>query len=240
MSLSRSPSQSPERRAKSSPSKSPKKGATRYGPIHPPEVKFGTEQRFQWQNVDTTDVAYKLPDMTMSKSVLFGYALRQGMDEENPDNKKRSTGPGSYDYSQCYDSLSEYVKKEANRFPCAPRQSMALKTPSPGAVYNIEKQFYLGPEKRDGIGFPNSTRNDLFGGSTTANADMFIPKPETGPAITIAARPKQSKYRRHGTPGAIYDVHKRVDFRTGPSFSFGRGKGNRFSKFGFLPEPDDL
>lgn len=143
----------------------------------------------------------------MSRSVLFGYALRQGMDEENPDNKKRSTGPGSYDYSQCYDSLSEYVKKEANRFPCAPRQSMALKTPSPGAVYNIDKQFYLGPEKHDGIGFPNSTRNDLFGRSTTANADMFIPKPETGPAITIAARPKQSNYKSRGTPGAIYDVH---------------------------------
>lgn len=221
-----SPSPSPGRRATSSPSKSPKKryesperrGATRYGTINPPEVKFGTEQRFQWQNGDTTDVAYKLPDMIMSRSVLFGYALRQGMDEENPDNKKRSTGPGSYDYSQCYDSLSEYVKKEANRFPCAPRQSMALKTPSPGAVYNIEKQFYLGPEKRDGIGFPNSTRNDLFGGSTTANADMFIPKPETGPAITIAARPKLSKYRSQGTPGAIYDVHVRVSITCAISF----------------------
>jgi hypothetical protein len=174
----------------------------------------------------------------MSRSVAFGYSLRKGMDEENPDNKKRSTGPGSYEYSGCFDHISEYVHKEANRFACAPRQSMAVKTPSPGAVYNIEKKYYLGPEKSMGIGFANASRVPLYGQSASANADMFIPKPETGSAITIAGKPKPAKFLQTPTPGAIYDVHKRVDFRTGPSYSFGKGKGDRFRAVGFLPEPD--
>ena len=31
-------------------------------------------------------------------------------------------------------------------------------------------------------------------------------------------------------------MQKKVDFRTGPSFSFGQGKGKRFKKTGYLPE----
>jgi hypothetical protein len=188
--------------------KSPPKDVTRYGLIKEPELKFGNEKRFLWQKPATNDVSYNLPEMTMTKSAVFGYALRKGMDEENPDNKKRSTGPGSYDYAGSYDFLSEYVKKEANRFPCAPRQSMAMKTPSPGAVYNIEKKYYTGPEKSMAIGFPNSTRAPLFNNSAGANADMFMPKPEMGPAITIAGKSKQqTKFLNFQTPGPIYDVH---------------------------------
>lgn len=194
---------------KKSPFRSPDIKATRYGPIKNSEIKFGTEQRFQWQKpLNLNDVAYNLPEMTMSRSVMFGYSLRPGMDAENPDVKKRtSTGPGSYDFARCFDHISEYSKKDGNRFACSARQSMALKTPSPGAVYNIEKKYYMGPEKGDGIGFANSTRMSLYGNSETANADMFIPKPETGPAITIAGRPKPTRFLNVGTPGAIYDVH---------------------------------
>lgn len=199
---------SPDGRPKSPTSKSPlRRDSTRYGQIKEPDLKFGTEQRFRWQQVATNDVSYNLPPMTMNRSVAFGYSLRKGMDEDNPDNKKRSTGPGSYEFSGSFDHLSEYVRKEANRFACAPRQSMAVKTPSPGAVYNIEKKYYLGPEKSMGIGFANATRGSLYGASTSANADMFIPKPETGPAITIAGKPKPSKFLQTPTPGAIYDVH---------------------------------
>ena len=32
---------------------------------------------------------------------------------------------------------------------------------------------------------------------------------------------------------------KKIDFRTGPSFSFGKGKGSRFKELGYLPEPDN-
>lgn len=222
--------------AKSPAPKSPKKEVTRYGVVHHTDIKFGGEQRFAWQNAtNTTDVAYELPEMTMTRSVIFGSSLRKGMDEENPDNKKRSTGPGSYDYSGCYDHNSEYVTKVGNRFGCAPRQSMAVKTPSPGAVYNIEKQFWNGREKSMGIGFVNATRGDLYGTSLGANADMYMPKYETGPAISIAKRFKVKK-AQDSTPGAIYDVDKKFNFKTGPSFSFGKGKGNRFKEVGFLPE----
>mmetsp|Transcript_25692 Transcript_25692/g.51489 ORF Transcript_25692/g.51489 Transcript_25692/m.51489 type:complete len:235 (+) Transcript_25692:41-745(+) len=219
-----------------SPLKSPKKIVTRYGPIKQADLKFGTEKRFQWQSAENTgDVMYEIPDFQPSKSVVFGSSLRKGMDEENPDAKKRSTGPGSYDYSGCFDHLSEYAHKNGNRFGQAPRQSMAMKTPSPGAVYNIESQFWNGPDKHNGIGFSNSTRQSLYGTSLGANADMFFPKPESGPAITIAKRLK-TKSLGSSSPGAVYDVHKKVDFRTGPAFSFGKGRGSRFQQIGFLPE----
>jgi hypothetical protein len=196
-----------ERKESESPPRNIKKDVTRYGPIKKSEIKFGTEERFQWQkSKNSNDVAYKLPEMTMSRSIVFSQALRKGMDEENPDSKNMSAGPGSYDYSRSFDYLSEYVSHDANRFPCAPRQSMAMKTPSPGAVYNIEKKYYMGPDKFGGIGFPNASRQPLFTSSTAANADMFIPKPETGPAITIAGRHKP-KFVTESSPGPIYDVH---------------------------------
>lgn len=222
-----------------SPPKSPKKEVTRYGPVKASEIKFGSEERFQWQNSkNTSDVVYNLPSMTMSRSIVFSQATRKGMDDANPDAKKIAAGPGSYDYRNSFDFVSEYVRHDANRFPCAPRQSMAMKTPSPGAVYNIEKKYYTGPEKSMGIGFANASRQSLFTASTAANADLFIPRAETGPAITIAGRHK-SKFVTERSPGPIYEVHKKVDFRTGPAYSFGRGKGDRFKAIGFLAERDE-
>lgn len=223
-----------------SPKKSPKRRpVTRFGQISQSQLKFGSEERFAWQkSQNSSDVVYKLPDMTMTKSVIFGSSLRQGMDD-NPDNKKRSTGPGSYDFASCYDHNSEYSTKQGNRFSCAARQSMAVKTPSQGAIYNIEKCYWNGPEKQQPIGFPVSSRTALNSGSCTADADMFMPKYDTGTAITIASRLK-TKPPSSNTPGAIYDVQKYFDFRTGPSFSFGKGRGNRFKEVGFLPELPDL
>ena len=79
----------------SSPPKSPKKDVTRYGPVKLSDVRFGTEERFAWQNATSSnDVSYSLPEMTMTRSVIFSCSLRGGMDDINPDNKKRSTGPG--------------------------------------------------------------------------------------------------------------------------------------------------
>lgn len=199
---------SPARLRSPSRSASPKKEVTRYGPIHYPDCKFGDEKRFQWQDASTAagDVLYDLPNMTMSRSVLFGHSLRQGMDDENPDNKKRATGPGSYDVAHSYDHLSEYVTRKGNMFPCAPRQSMAVKTPSPGAVYNIEKKYWNGPEKNMGIGFPQSSRNDLFNRSAGADADLFYPKAGISKAVTIAGK-RNHKDSLSCSPGPVYDVH---------------------------------
>eukprot|EP01039_Chlorochromonas_danica_P001774 gene1775-1939_t len=214
-------------------SQSPKKEVTRYGPVHCTDCKFGDEKRFQWQSGSgTSDSIYNLPKMTMSRSVLFGQSLRADMADENPDSKKRATGPGSYDVANSYEFNSEYVSKKGTMFPCAARQSMAMKTPSPGAVYNIEKKYWNGPDTNTGIGFPQSSRQDLFNRSAGADADMFFPRTDRGPAVTIAGR---HEYRPMGsTPGPIYDVHKKVDFRSGPAFSFGKGKGDRFRPVGVL------
>ena len=81
---------------------------------------------------------------------------------------------------------------------------MAIKTPSQGAIYNIEKCYWNGPDKQQPIGFPVSSRTPLYNGSCTADADMFMPKYETGNAITIASRLK-TKSLSSSTPGAIYD-----------------------------------
>jgi hypothetical protein len=198
---------SPTRSAES-PVRNAHKEVTRYGTVKFPDVKFGDEERFRWQNSrNSNDCAYDLPDMTMSRSVKFGFSLRKGMDDENPDNKKRSTGPGSYQFSECYDHNSEYGKHEANRFACAARQSMAVKTPSPGAVYNIEKKYYRGPEKPMGVGFANANRQAPIGKSVSANADMFVPKPDYGSAITMAGKPKPKTLNTQTSPGAVYDAH---------------------------------
>lgn len=187
--------------------RSPKKEVTRFGQVKQTDIRFGSEERFKWQNaLNSSDVAYELPQMTSTRSVVFGSSLRVGMNEENPDNKKRNTGPGSYDVAPCFDHISEYVTKQAPRFSCAARQSMALKTPSPGAVYNIEKQYWNGPVKNEGIGFVNATRQNLYGSSLGANADMYLPKSDTGRSITIAKRFKIKK-GSDSTPGPIYDVH---------------------------------
>eukprot|EP01038_Epipyxis_sp_PR26KG_P005932 gene5932-8179_t len=233
--ISGSPTSNKRTTSPPKPSTSPKKDVTRYGPIKSIDQKFGTEKRFNWQAPQfSSDVIYHIPDDKVSKSVIFGSSLRD-TSNDNPDAKTRSNGPGSYDVVHCFDHLSEYVKKNGNRFPNAARQSMALKTPSPGAVYNIDNAFYMGPEKKMGIGFGNSSRQPLFNSSAGADADMFIPKYETGPAITISKR-FNSKSTTSLTPGAVYDVHLKVNFKTGPAYSFGKGKGSRFKEVGFLPE----
>jgi hypothetical protein len=69
-----------------------------------------------------------------------------------------STGPGSYEYGHCYDKISEYKQRHANRFSGAAREGPGLKTPSPGPVYNISKQYWNGPEKALKIGFNCDSR----------------------------------------------------------------------------------
>ena len=161
------------------------------------------------------------------------------MDEsQNPDSKKNSTGPGSYDVSQAFGFNSEYSSSRINKFGVAPRQSMAMKTPSPGAVYDITRQYWNGPDKSNGISFSTESRHPPGTTSAGANADMMWPKLKSGPKITMGARFKPRSLADSG-PGAVYDVHKIVDFKTGPAFSFGMTKHpNRFKEVGFLPELD--
>eukprot|EP01036_Dinobryon_divergens_P032612 gene32612-42232_t len=219
-----------------SPSKKNRKSVevTRFGTVKEPALKFGSEERFAWQNAqNSSNVVYDIPDSSPTKSVIFGSSLRV---DENSKGSGSSAGPGSYDFTKCFDHISEYSVKQGNRFSCAPRNSMVIKTPSPGAVYNIEKCYWNGPDKNDGIGFSTAPRDSRNSGSNSADADMYLPKYDTGQGITIATRFNTNKKFAYATPGAIYDVHKKFDFRTGPSYTFGKGKGSRFKEVGFLPD----
>ena len=119
---------------------------------------MGTEERFAWQKPQfSSDVMYELPSVSMNRVVSFPSAVRGGMDD-NTDAKKRSTGPGTYSFGHCYDRLSDYCVHRANRFADAPRQSMDMKTPSPGAVYNVDKCYWNGPVKNIGISFNKDQR----------------------------------------------------------------------------------
>ena len=128
----------------SSPTRPQRPPVTRYGPVHGAPSKFLTEERFAWQKSKfQSDVLYELPSVSMTRSVVFSSGLRSGMDD-NPDAKKRSTGPGSYNPGKCYDFCSDYMVHHAARLGAAPRESMAMKTPSPGPVYNVDKLYYNG------------------------------------------------------------------------------------------------
>ena len=136
----------------------PQKPCTRYGTISSPVAKMGNEERFTWQKAtSSSDGVYDLPDVKSTRIVTFGSALRNG-DQSNPDAIKRTTGPGSYEFGHCYDNISDYRHRHANRFGGAPRESLELKTPSPGAVYDITKQYWNGPDKGTKIGFNCDSR----------------------------------------------------------------------------------
>jgi len=127
-----------------SPQRPAKFPVTRYGPIKGSQSKFLTEERFAWQKAKfQSDVLYELPSVSMTRSVVFPSSLRGSMDD-NPDAKKRSTGPGSYNPGSCADFSSDFIVHHAARFGAAPRESMAMKTPSPGAVYNVDKLYWNG------------------------------------------------------------------------------------------------
>jgi len=200
---------------------------TRYGPDKRVDRVFGTEERFRWQKAQfTSDVVYALPSTIMTRASQFGTGSRKSLDDGEA--SKSSTGPGQYDTGKCYDAASMYVKHNAARFSCGARESMAQKTPSPGAVYNVGQTYWNGPVKNFAIGFNCDERKPLHEGEVvTADADMFMPKPTYGTARSIAKRLKH-KEKGSDTPGAIYEIGKYTR-KGGPNFSFGKGKGDRFS-----------
>ena len=198
---------------------------TRYGMSRSPEPQFGGEERFRWQNADNpADVSYKIPELGVSKSTVFGTSLRTQAASKNDS----TTGPGSYNVDKAYNSNSEYPFHCAPRFGAAARESMAMKTPSPGAVYDTGKIFKNGPDKNISISFNCDQRKPLFNPSASSNADMLWPKLPKGPQITMAKRLK-TRNKGEKTPGAIYNV---LNKSAAPSFSFGRSKASRFKDDG--------
>jgi hypothetical protein len=206
-------------------STSPSKMCTRYGMTRSPEPQFGGEERFRWQSADNpADVSYKIPELGASKSTVFGTSLRAEAASKNAS----TTGPGSYNVEKSYNANSEYPFHAAPRFGAAARESMAMKTPSPGAVYDTGKIFKNGPDKNIKISFNCDQRKPLFNPSASANADMLWPVLPKGPSISMAKRLK-TRTKGDRTPGAIYNV---LNKSSAPSFSFGRSKASRFKDDG--------
>ena len=201
---------------------------TRYGVVGNNSTRFGNEERFAWQKAKfQSDCVYALPSSMMTRSSRFGGANRKPLN----DNENGTTGPGSYNPEKCYDAISDKVYHPAQRFSAAPRESMVMKTPSPGAVYNVGKTYWNGPDKSQPIGFNRDHRKPLHvGENASKDADMFLPKPTYGTARSIAKKLKR-KEKGSDTPGAVYDI---VRTNRGPEFSFGKGRGDRFYPLGIL------
>jgi hypothetical protein len=143
-------------------SRSSEKECTRYGVITTPATKIGSEERFSWQKLTaSTDGIYDLPDQRCPRTMTFGTSIRMS-EESNSDAVKRRAGPGTYESSTCYDKVSDYTNKQGNRFSLAPRESLDLKTPSPGPVYVISNQYWNGADKGIKIGFNCDTRCNYF------------------------------------------------------------------------------
>lgn len=200
---------------------SPTKICTRYGITGSPEPQFGGEERFRWQKaMNPSDVSYKIPEIGVSKSTVFGNSLRNS----SMGSKGCGAGPGSYSVERSFNCNSEYPVHSAPRFSAAARESMAVKTPSPGAVYNTSKVFRNGADKNIKISFNCDQRKPLFNAAASSNADMLWPKLPKGTSVTMGKRLK-TKSKGEGTPGAIYNV---MNKSSSPSFSFGRSKASRF------------
>ena len=194
---------------------------------------FGIEERFKTTSTSANDISYDVQPIDTTKSVIFPSSVR--FSPEGSRINGSSNGPGSYDVSKGYQFHSEYPMKRANRFATYPRQSMDMKTISPGAVYDTDKVYFNGPDKRLPITFKSDTRFPEMQ-SSISNTQLFIPKSETGPAITIAKRLNRVEVG-HDSPGNIYNVNYQK--RRAPAYSFGKGKHIRFKPVAFLPEPDD-
>lgn len=193
---------------------------------------FGTEERFRTQNCQT-DNLYSLPKIDDTKSVIFPCATRLFESDTSRLNAS-SNGPGSYDVQHSSKFYSEYPKKDAVRFGTAPRESMIMKTPSPGAVYQIDKVYFNGPKSKSGLSFGHDSRFAETKGLESSG--LFIPKSDTGRAFHIGQKLKMIE-PCSGSPGPIYNAHLRKEYPT-PAYSFGKNKNDRFKQIGFLPESD--
>lgn len=204
---------------------------TRLGPIHVPSPTFPKDDRFRAQTPSSLcDVIYSLPSVRMTRQITFPSTERDG----TGDASNSGNGPGSYVYGDCFNHLSEKTSHHAGRFPRSQRQSMAMRTPSPGAIYNLGNTYWNGPVKTLPVRFNRDQRPAMNQESLTANADMLWPSLPRTPSVTIASRIPRRLQMGAG-PGKIYDIKVRS---ASPSYSFGRGQTARFSPVNFLPEMD--
>ena len=111
------------------------------------------------------------------------------------------------------------------------RQPLGPKTPSPGSIYNLEGLFRNGRDKTIPISFPTDVRKPVINETSGASVDLLFPE-------IRSSSPKQSIGKRINRKDAFkakvnalaytYEVEKYRNFKTGPSFTFGKSRVPRF------------
>jgi hypothetical protein len=211
-----------------SPPRSPLAMVGRFGVTQATEPRFCSEERFaDYANRNPCDNFYDLPDSKSKMSAFMGKSQRVSMSDTLPNSSGPEVGPGKYNIEYSLDVSSEHMVHNAPKFGSDVRQSLELKTPSPGAVYDTEGLNRFGRDKTIKISFNCDDRPPLHYPICTKNVDFFTPSLPKGRQASFGRRLPEAK-KGVDTPGAIYDGYKKVGFRTGPSFSFGASTSSRF------------
>lgn len=202
--------------------------ATRTGVTTGKNTFIAEEERFLWQKpINDYDAFYDLPSTLRPTCTQFGSSTRA--DWENTWKNKKDTynpnaGPGQNGAPDTR-LLSQNRRIKDIRFGTAPR-SIDHRTETPGPDYNLGAAYARGVESRIPISFSRDQRKPLSDNVKSRTDALYHPKLPKGKAITIAGRRKPNRFETEKSPGAIYDMAK-YDFRSGPSFSFGRSKAKR-------------
>ena len=175
---------------------------------------------------------YDIPSSLSRNGGMMGSSTRldRARSSDNPPPiVNPSAGPGTYEVDLSY----KQSRKEgySQKFNMAPRKGMALSSESPGPVYELGHAYKYGVDKRYPISFNKDKRRPISTfGTETRNADfLVVRKKRNNKGITIARRLDDEDNElslKSTVPGPIYSPQR--DFKTGPSFSFGRSKAKRF------------
>jgi len=189
------------------------------------------EERFLWQKpINEFDAFYTLPSALTKQTSVFGTSTRE--DWENTYKNKRdgnnpNSGPGQNGRGDVT-KLSTIRSQPNLKFGFASRNPSFERSTTPGPKYNVEGAFKDGPTNgKIAISFNKDKRKPLWVSSTDAMYDPRLPK---GKSMTIGKKVKKKQFSGSDfrSPGPIYDMQK-YDFKSGPSYSFGGSRSDRFS-----------
>lgn len=187
------------------------------------------ESRFRWQKpVSDVDAFYNLPDTLGKIATPFGSSTRtdwEGTVKNKRDGVNPYAGPGNYNTNN-FTVLSTCRAAPNNKFGFSARAA-SYETSSPGPTYDIAGIYRNGTDRRVGVGFNKDDRKPMLYQATDAT---YYPKLAKAPSVKIGTKLKTGSAWGSSTarsPGPIYNVGK-YDFRTGPRFSFGGSKSDRF------------
>jgi len=199
---------------------------TRFGEKDGHNIFMEKEERFRWQKVSgKADCFYNVPTELGGNPISFGNSTRS--DWESTRVNKRdiynpNAGPASYTIKDEAKLLSTMRNIRGGPIGQAKREGMGMKTIGPGPAYDISGVYRNGPESgKLKIGFNKDKRKPLHSGSGV-DALYVLKFPKSVGVKISPLKTGKSFSIKSSTPGPIYDVGKNYNFKTGPSFSFGK------------------